>query len=71
MKEIFKKKNKIKRPPKIKAVKEDPKDNKFLSCALKGKADLIVSNDNHLLNLGKFDKIPILTSKQAFEELFT
>ncbi len=71
LKKIFQNENKIKYPPKIKIVKEDPDDNKFLSCAKKAKVDLIISNDSHLLNIGKFDNIPILTSKQAFKKIST
>lgn len=37
----------------------DPDDNRVLECALDGRADLIVSNDRHLLNLKSFRHIPI------------
>jgi len=36
---------------KIDIVKEDPDDNKFIECAVAGKADYIVSQDKHLLKL--------------------
>ena len=39
----------------------DPSDNKFLDCAVEGKAVAIVSGDKHLLNLKAFQDIPILT----------
>jgi uncharacterized protein len=39
----------------------DPSDNKFLACALAGNADYIVSGDKHLLNLGSFQGITILS----------
>ncbi len=40
----------------------DPKDNKFLSLAVSGAADAIISGDKkHLLSLGSFDGIPILS----------
>jgi len=32
-------------------IADDPTDNKFLACALEGKADYIVSRDPHLRNL--------------------
>lgn len=53
----------IESPQIIKEIKEDPSDNKFLSVALSGKADFILSNDKHLLSLKEFFGIPILTSK--------
>ena len=43
------------------AVSADPDDDKFLACAIAGKADIIVSGDNHLLTLGSHAGIPILT----------
>ena len=49
--------------PKIRvtAVKDDPDDNKFIEAALEGKADYIVSQDNHLLKLKEFKGIKIIT----------
>ena len=38
----------------------DPADDRILECAVDGKADLIVSNDHHLLNLGSYRDIPIV-----------
>lgn len=58
---IFKQENKIKNPPRVNAVKEDPSDNKFLSCALAANVDLITTTDRHLLKLRSFRQIPILT----------
>jgi len=42
-------------------IKADPQDDIFLSAGLWGKADYIVSGDKHLLNLGKYNKIKIIT----------
>jgi putative PIN family toxin of toxin-antitoxin system len=39
----------------------DPDDDVFLECALAGSADYIVSGDRHLLELGTFHGIPIVT----------
>jgi len=47
---------------KLKVVKDDPQDNKFLECALEAKADLIVSGDKHLLKLKEYEGIPIVSS---------
>ena len=44
----------------IDAVQKDISDNMFLSCAIEGKADFIVSGDHHLTELKNFHKIPIL-----------
>ena len=43
----------------------DPKDNKFLELAIKGKADYLISGDQDLLILNPFQEISIL-SPQAF-----
>jgi len=48
----------------IELIKEDPADNKFLECALDGKADYIVSGDGHLLGIGQYQSIRILTVRQ-------
>ena len=50
-------------------VNEDEEDNKILECALAARADIIVSGDKHLLNLGKFKKTRILTPKEFFNNL--
>lgn len=42
-------------------VESDPSDDKFLVCAVKGKADCIVSGDRHLLSLAKYRGIPIVS----------
>lgn len=39
----------------------DPADTKFLSCAVKGHAEFIVSGDHHLTDLGMYRGIRILT----------
>jgi putative PIN family toxin of toxin-antitoxin system len=40
----------------------DPKDDRFLELAVNGKADLIVSGDRNLLDMGTFQGIPIVTA---------
>lgn len=49
-------------------IKEDRNDNKFLECALIGKADLIISGDKHLLNLKEFEGIIIVNSTKFLKE---
>lgn len=48
----------------IKAVKDDPDDDKILECAITGKVNFIVSRDNHLLKLKMFLGIPIVTPEE-------
>ena len=45
-------------------VKDDPSDNKFLECAVSGKADYIVSGDRHLLSLGEYQGVKIVDSRK-------
>mgnify|MGYP005854177327 CR=1 FL=1 len=45
----------------FKVVKEDPDDDIVLRTAFDGKADYIVSGDNHLLSTGTFRGIRIVT----------
>ena len=45
---------------KVEIVKDDPTDNIFLALAIDGRADLIVSGDHHLLDLGSFKEVPIV-----------
>jgi putative PIN family toxin of toxin-antitoxin system len=44
-------------------VKKDPKDDKFLACALEGEADYVVSGDNHLLRLKHYRDIQIIDAR--------
>ncbi len=54
---------------KIDVIKDDPDDNKFLECALSGKADCIVSGDSHLLNLREFRGMKIIKSSTLLQIL--
>ena len=53
-------------PPVVAA---DPDDDHVLACALAAQADLIVSGDSHLLRLGEYQSIPIVTAAQALTRL--
>ncbi len=53
------------------AIPEDPADEMVLACAVDAQADVIVSGDHHLLNLGSYRSIPILTVRQFLEWLET
>ena len=46
----------------------DPRDDKFLSLAVSGKADCIVSGDKDLLVLDPFRKIPIIPPARFLEQ---
>jgi putative PIN family toxin of toxin-antitoxin system len=51
------------------SVPDDPKDEMFLACALDGQADVVVSGDHYLLDLGVFREIPIITARQFLAQL--
>jgi putative PIN family toxin of toxin-antitoxin system len=50
-------------------IPQDSSDEKFLAIAIEGSADAIISGDKHLLDLGKYQNIPILTPRQFLEFL--
>jgi putative PIN family toxin of toxin-antitoxin system len=51
------------------AIPDDPADEMVLACAVAAGADLIISGDRHLLDLGPYRSIPILTARQFLERL--
>ena len=52
----------IKANERITRIKTDPSDNRILECAIKAKADYIISGDKrHLLPVKKFRGIPIVS----------
>ena len=42
-------------------VADDPSDNHFIDCAVAAKADYLITGDRHLLNLGTFRTIKIVS----------
>ncbi len=46
----------------LKVIKEDPADNKFLECAIEAKAEYIISADRHLRSLKKQQGVRIVSS---------
>lgn len=50
--------------PKIRAVKKDPDDDKFIECAVALKAEVIITGDKSLETLVKYMNIKILTPQQ-------
>lgn len=53
----------------INAIPNDESDNKFLDAAVAGQANVIVSGDQHLLELKSFREIEIVTAKEFLEKL--
>ena len=53
----------------IKFIKEDPKDNIILECALAAKAGYIVSGDKHLLKLKEYKGIKIMSAREFLDIL--
>lgn len=51
-------------PTGVIAAIDDESDNRVLEAAVEGAADYIVSGDEHLLGLGSFQRIPIVTPAQ-------
>ena len=45
----------------LNVVQEDESDNRYLECAIEGKAQYIVSGDKHLLDVSEYKGINILT----------
>lgn len=54
---------------KLQVVEADPDDDKILACAQAGQADYIVTNDEHLLSLGRFGRTEIVTPKAFLQHL--
>lgn len=44
-------------------VVEDPDDDVVLACAVAGHAEYVVSRDNHLLKMGAYQGIPIISAE--------
>ncbi len=42
----------------------DPDDDMFLACALEGRAEYVVSGDRHLLEIGSYHGVVIVTPRQ-------
>ncbi len=49
-------------PPRAKVKCRDPDDQKFLDCAIAGKADFLVTGDRDLLIMGKVSRTKIVTA---------
>lgn len=49
---------------KVNIITQDPDDNKFIEAAIAGKADYIISQDKHLLNLKEYNGIKIIIPEE-------
>lgn len=54
--------------PKIKVVKDDPDDDKFIECAVALKAEVIVSGDKAVKEIGDYMGIRILSPRQFVDQ---
>lgn len=52
----------------LRVVERDPWDDKFLECALTGRAKVIISGDKDLLTIGRYRKINIQSPAQFLNE---
>jgi uncharacterized protein len=50
-------------------IKDDPKDNMVLECAVSGNADYIISGDSHLLRLRNYGSIKISSARDFLDEV--
>jgi putative PIN family toxin of toxin-antitoxin system len=53
--------------PKIKVIKNDPDDEKFIECAVALKADAVITGDREVLALREYMGIKIVTPQQFLE----
>jgi putative PIN family toxin of toxin-antitoxin system len=54
---------------KVNVVAEHPADNKFIECALASGADYVISGDKHLLKIGSYKKIKMLSVSEFLQVL--
>ena len=54
----------------LRIVERDPSDDKFLECALAGKARVVISGDKDLLSIRSYRQIRIQTPAQFLDENF-
>ena len=59
----------IPNPPEERIVEPDSSDDMFIACAVACHASLIGSGDEHLLHIGRYQKIEVVTPKKALQKL--
>ena len=53
----------------VRGASADPDDDMFLACALEAQAECVVTGDSHLLELGQYHGIEILTPREFLDRL--
>jgi len=53
----------------VKVIKDDPEDDKFIECAMSCGAKYIVSGDHHLVDLGFYKRIQIMRPQQFLNKI--
>jgi putative PIN family toxin of toxin-antitoxin system len=48
----------------LEVIREDTSDNKFLECVIESNADYIVSGDEHVLKVGRYNRTEIVSARQ-------
>lgn len=64
---IFEYANVVLSTVKVDVVKDDPEDNKIIECAVSCGAGYIITGDKHLLNIGSYKGIKIVTPRKLIE----
>lgn len=55
----------------VRVIRDNREDNVILECALAGDVDMIITGDKkHILSLGKFKDIPIVSAKQFLDIMY-
>lgn len=55
----------------LKGISKDPDDDKFISCAVNGKAEFIISGDKHLLEISGYQEILIISPNEFLKLIKT
>jgi putative PIN family toxin of toxin-antitoxin system len=66
---VFRKAEFVTPAERLRVVEADPADDKFLEAAMAGEAEFVVSGDRHLLNLGAFRGVSIITPRELLDRL--
>ncbi len=53
----------------VQAVPDDPADDKYIACALEGSAQYIISGDDHLTRLERYQGVEIVTPATFIEHI--
>ena len=53
----------------LNVIEDDPDDNKFVECALEGRAKYVVTRDTHLLRVKEYEGIKMIDDKEFIDIL--